>query len=145
MSDPRRTLLIAIAIVSAGCSLVGCAGMPFSPAQLPSTRQSTPNPMDSTPAPVNWPKVDESGVGPTTITVENPSPDAAYLDAHFQWSDGEGSVELVEDPNIFMSGRDGGSGGYQMTLPTDSEEYTFKIDVGPDSTFSFSGTFITGE
>ncbi len=65
--------------------------------------------------------------------------------AQFQWTEGEGSVELVEDPTIFMSGSDGGNGGYQMTLPTESEEYTFKIDVGPDTTFSFSGTFITGE
>ncbi|MDJ0323043.1 hypothetical protein QMG61_04600 [Cryobacterium sp. PH31-AA6] len=84
-------------------------------------------------------------MGPTTITVQNPSPDAAYLMAQFQWSSGEGSVELVEDPTIFMSGSEGGSGGYQMTLPTESKEYNFKIDVAPDTTFSFSGTFITGK
>ena len=54
-------------------------------------------------------------------------------------------MELVEEPTIFMSGSDGGNGGYQMTLPTESEEHTFKINVGPDTTFSFSGTFITGE
>ena len=145
MSKHRLTILVAIAAVALSSSLAGCADVSSPTANIPSTQQPPRTPTETGPAPAEWPKVDESGVGPTTITVQNPSPDAAYLRARFQWSEGEGSVELVEDPRIFMSGKNGGSGGYQMTLPTQSEEYTFKIDVGPETTFSFSGTFITGE
>ena len=149
MSKQRLTILVAIITVAVSSSLAGCAETTSPPAGSSSTQSATPTTIEPVPSLADWPKVDQSGVGPTTITVENPSPEAAYFKARFQWSDGEGSVELVEDPRIFMSGSNGGNGGgrggYQMTLPTESKEYTFKIDVGPDTTYSFSGTFITGK
>jgi hypothetical protein len=85
--------------------------------------------------------VNESGTGPATITIPNPSSDAAYFMASFRCSAGDGSVILLEDPRVQMSGTCGGGSGYQMTLPTDATQYTIQVDVEADASFTFSGTF----
>ncbi len=85
--------------------------------------------------------MNESGTGPATITIPNPSSDAAYFMASFRCSAGDGSVILLEDPRVQMSGTCGGGSGYQMTLPTDATQYTIQVDVEADASFTFSGTF----
>ncbi|WP_165068342.1 hypothetical protein [Marisediminicola senii] len=89
----------------------------------------------------DWPRVDESGTGPTTLTIDRPSPDAFYLMASFTCTSGESHVELQEDPRVFMSGPCGGSSGYQMPLDIDATELNFTIDIDPGAEFTFTGTF----
>jgi hypothetical protein len=144
-SSPASRSLIGVLAVGvvllAGCASGSAASNTGQ--NLPSVA-TTPNDSVATTNPdqfSSWPHVDESGTGPTTITIPNPSPDALYLTSTFNCSGGEASVELQEDPRVFQAGPCGGSSSYQMPLPTDSATYTIAIDIEPTATFTFTGTF----
>jgi hypothetical protein len=107
------------------------------PSVAPTASTATPSPDEVS----SWPRIDESGTGPTTLTIPNPSPDAFYLTSTFTCSSGEASVELQENPRVFQAGPCGGSSTYQMPLPTDSATYTITIDIEPTATYTFIGTF----
>lgn len=142
----RHTKLAVIAAALALMTgLAGCAThLSEKPNAEASERSSAPGDAMEQPAEAvtpGWPVVNESGTGPSTITIQNPSRDAAYLMASFSCSTGEGSVTLLEDTRVYIGGTCGGGSGYQMPLPTDATQYTIQVDIAADATFRFSGTF----
>ncbi|MFP7834628.1 hypothetical protein [Marisediminicola sp. LYQ134] len=121
--------------------LTGCAATN----QTADGDESAPSaPASPTPSRVDadWDPVDESGVGPATLTIPRPSPDAFYLMATFTCSSGDFMVELQEDPRVFMSGTCGGSGSYQMPLPADISALNLTVSIDDVTGFTFAGTFM---
>lgn len=132
------------ALIFAGLLLTGCTSETTPAGQTPSDAAATPTLSIATPSPdevSSWPRVDENGTGPATVTIPNPSPDAFYFHSTFTCSSGEVLLELVEDPRVFQSGSCGVPSTYQMPLPTDSAAYTFTIEIDPTATYTFTGTF----
>ncbi|WBM79875.1 hypothetical protein KIV56_17160 [Cryobacterium breve] len=141
MSFRRNRALILVAAFLFSGSLAGCATM--SPSGAVTDPRETASSPGATQLPGVSPRVSESGTGPTSIIVPNPSPGAAHVVffAHFECSSGKGSVTLADDPSVFMGGECSGPADYQMTLPAGQQQYTFTIDVGANSTYKFSGHF----
>jgi hypothetical protein len=144
---PRSTsrALLTGTVLLAAFTLGGCA---TADSAAPSGADpATADGSSPTPTPVSreevasWPTIDESGTGPTTITIPNPSPDAFYLNTTFTCSAGEALVEVVENPRVFQGGPCGGSSSYQMPMPTDEDEYTIRIEIDPTATYTFTGRF----
>ncbi|MDJ0379202.1 hypothetical protein [Cryobacterium sp. PH31-L1] len=137
MRNLARIASLATAFLAAGM-LAGCAAV--APGGAPDTAVATTVPSAAA-EPPEWPSVSEAGTGPTTFTIPNPSPDALYLLTEFTCSSGEFDVVLVESSSVFMAGTCGGSGGYQMTLPTNEDQYTITVDVEQGESFTFTGRF----
>lgn len=139
---PRTTQTWALPLIASLILLTGCSPTSDTPREEPSIPESSASGEDTADAAeANWPAVDESGVGPTTLTLTRPSKDAFYLNASFTCTTGQSTVELQEDPRVFMSGPCGGSSNYQMPLPDGATELNFTIDVEEGTKFDFSGTY----
>jgi len=136
-----RSCALILGALLLGASLSGCATT--SPSNTDTAAQGASSSPGATQLPGASVRVSESGTGPRSIIVPNPSPHAAHVVffAHFECSTGQGSVTLVEDPSVFMGGDCSGPADYQMTLPPGVQQYTFAIDVGVNSPYKFSGHF----